>query len=178
MSIQPVINGWICGLVQDGAVSERAWPVFHSTCEASHHMSFGKQFGNDISNLRFVGRLEAERFDALPDLIVPITGPEIDVFQTLEQTLRISARLLCLCGKCPTNCQPAIIHRRMYEEVVHLIELMNMLIELDIGEHTACHSNGTNLGFPQPETNECDADLFQEELNACGQIRFIKISRK
>src|SRR5687768_2341705 len=66
----------------------------------------------------------------------------------------------------------------MDEEVINLLEFMNALIELDIGKYATCDSNRTNSSFPQPETNKFDAYLFQQELDTCGEIRFIKINRE
>src|SRR5215216_2101375 len=55
---------------------------------------------------------------------------------------------------------------------------MHTLIEFDIREHAACHSNGSNACFPKPILNKLNTNLFQEKLNTGSQIGFVEVFRE
>ena len=66
----------------------------------------------------------------------------------------------------------------MDEEVVHFLQLVDTLVELDIRKHTTRDSDRADTRLPQPVLDKLDTDLFEQQLDTGGQVGFIEILRQ
>ena len=48
---------------KDGAMPERARPIFHATGETGDNTTLGQQFGDQVRYIGFVGRIKTKRLD-------------------------------------------------------------------------------------------------------------------
>ncbi|OQB36572.1 MAG: hypothetical protein BWY09_01894 [Candidatus Hydrogenedentes bacterium ADurb.Bin179] len=67
--------------------------------------------------------------------------------------------------------QAAIAHIRIHKQLVHLLEFVEMLIQLHIRENTARHHQVPQTGAAQPVTGDIQGIFFEKFLSPGGHIR-------
>ncbi len=121
---------------------------------------------------------EAGRLHRLLDLSLGVAGAEVDIGQCTAQATRIAARLLGQGCQRASNGEPTVVHGRVDEEVIDLLQLVDTLVELDVGEDAAGHHEVAKTGPLQPVTHEGSADLLQDELDAGRQMGAVEVGRQ